>query len=72
MPALTNIGCLATCAAGRVQADAGLFANAAVPPAVAEGRALLRTSCVATHQPHHLERGLEILHTVGLETGVLD
>jgi len=30
MPALTNIGCLATCAAGRGQADAGLIAHAAL------------------------------------------
>jgi imidazolonepropionase len=36
MPALTNIGCLATCAAGRGQADAGLIANAAL--AWADGR----------------------------------
>ena len=30
MPALTNIGCLATCAAGRGQVDAGLIAHAAL------------------------------------------
>jgi imidazolonepropionase len=30
MPALTNIGCLATCVAGRGQADAGLVRNAAL------------------------------------------
>ncbi|MGH7517834.1 MAG: imidazolonepropionase [Gemmatimonadales bacterium] len=30
MPALTNIGCLATCAAGAGQADAGLIPNAAL------------------------------------------
>ncbi len=38
MPALTNIGCLAACAAGHGQADAGLIANAAL--AWEEGRIL--------------------------------
>jgi 8-amino-7-oxononanoate synthase len=39
--------------------QAGILVNAAVTPAVAPGRALLRTSCMATHDASHIERGLE-------------
>jgi 7-keto-8-aminopelargonate synthetase-like enzyme len=52
--------------------DAGLFVNAAVAPAVEPGNALLRTSCIASHEEEHLYRGLEILDTVGRGLGVLD
>lgn len=41
--------------------ELGLFANPAVPPAVEPGRALIRTSCVATHTDEHLDRALEII-----------
>jgi len=39
--------------------DEGIFANAAVPPAVAPGMSLLRTSYTATHTDSQLDRVLE-------------
>ncbi len=51
--------------------DAGLFVNAAVAPAVEPGGALLRTSCIASHEETHLYRGLEILEKVGRGLGVV-
>src|ERR671915_345697 len=40
--------------------DAGVFANAAISPAVPRGGALLRTSVMATHDREHLDRALAI------------
>ncbi len=51
--------------------DAGLFTNPAVAPAVEPGRALLRTSCIATHTDAHIDQALEIIAQVGEKTGVL-
>ena len=51
--------------------DAGLFVNAAVAPAVEPGNALLRTSCMATHDDSHLERGLTMLHDVARQLKLL-
>ncbi|MBA2440616.1 MAG: aminotransferase class I/II-fold pyridoxal phosphate-dependent enzyme [Thermoleophilaceae bacterium] len=39
--------------------DQGVYANVALYPAVAPGGALLRTSVMATHERHHLDRALE-------------
>ena len=39
----------------------GLFVNAAVPPAVEPGRALIRSSCIATHTDEHVDRALDIV-----------
>jgi 8-amino-7-oxononanoate synthase len=39
--------------------DEGVYANVALYPAVAPGGALLRTSVMATHERHHLDRALE-------------
>jgi 8-amino-7-oxononanoate synthase len=51
--------------------EAGLFVNPAIPPAVPPGRALLRTSYMATHTSDQLHRMLDIYETVGREMGVL-
>jgi 8-amino-7-oxononanoate synthase len=40
--------------------DAGVYVNVAIHPAVQRGRALLRTSVMATHEPEHLNRALGI------------
>ncbi|MBI2940260.1 MAG: pyridoxal phosphate-dependent aminotransferase family protein [Chloroflexi bacterium] len=45
--------------------DAGVFANAAVAPAVEPDHALLRTSYMATHTDEHLDRALDIFAAVG-------
>jgi len=51
--------------------DAGLFTNPAVAPAVEPGRALLRTSCIATHTIEHVDRALEIFARVGEASRIL-
>jgi 8-amino-7-oxononanoate synthase len=40
--------------------DAGVYVNVAIHPAVQRGRALLRTSVMATHEREHLDRALGI------------
>jgi 8-amino-7-oxononanoate synthase len=44
--------------------DAGLYTNVALHPAVPPGGALLRTSLMATHEPQHLDRALEVFARV--------
>ncbi len=44
--------------------DAGVYTNVAIHPAVQPGNALLRTSLMATHEPEHLDRALEIIGRV--------
>jgi 7-keto-8-aminopelargonate synthetase-like enzyme len=45
--------------------------NPVRPPAVPQGRALLRTSYMATHTDAQMERVLEAFAKVGRELGVL-
>jgi 8-amino-7-oxononanoate synthase len=49
----------------------GVFVNPVVSPAVPPGRAMIRTSYMATHTREHLDRALEALELVGRELGVL-
>lgn len=49
----------------------GVFANPVVSPAVPEGRAMMRTSYMATHTRDHLDRALEVFRKVGREMGVI-
>jgi 8-amino-7-oxononanoate synthase len=51
--------------------EEGVFANPVVSPAVPEGRAMMRTSYMATHTRDHLDRALEVFHKVGREMGVI-
>ena len=51
--------------------DEGVFVNPVVSPATPRGRALLRTSCMATHTEEHLSRALEACARVGREFGVI-
>jgi 7-keto-8-aminopelargonate synthetase-like enzyme len=51
--------------------DAGVFVNAVVSPATPPGRALLRTSYMATHTEAHLTRALEAFQKVGREFGII-
>jgi 8-amino-7-oxononanoate synthase len=51
--------------------EEGVFVNPVVSPAVPEGRAMIRTSYMATHAREHLERALEALARVGREFGVI-
>jgi 8-amino-7-oxononanoate synthase len=45
--------------------DRGIFANVAVSPAVPNGRALIRTSYMATHTEEQLDRVLSVFEEVG-------
>jgi 8-amino-7-oxononanoate synthase len=47
--------------------DEGVFVNAVVSPASPPGRALIRTSYMATHTRAHLDRALEAFRKVGHE-----
>jgi 8-amino-7-oxononanoate synthase len=49
----------------------GVFANPVVTPAVPPGRAMIRTSYMATHTREHLDRALEAFALVGRELGVI-
>ncbi|HID09874.1 MAG TPA: aminotransferase class I/II-fold pyridoxal phosphate-dependent enzyme, partial [Candidatus Latescibacteria bacterium] len=49
----------------------GIFVNPAIPPAVPPGRALLRTSYMATHTEEQMEKVLEAMERVGRRVGVL-
>ncbi len=49
----------------------GVFANVAVSPAVPNGRALIRTSYMATHTDEHLDRVLEAFKKVGKRMGII-
>ncbi len=51
--------------------EEGVFANTVVSPAVPEGRAMIRTSYMATHTRDHLDRSLEAFRKVGREMGVI-
>ena len=52
-------------------AEEGVFANPVVSPAVPEGRAMIRTSYMATHTYEHLDRALEAFENVGRELGIV-
>lgn len=51
--------------------EEGVFANPVVSPAVPAGRAMIRTSYMATHTREHLDRALHALEVVGLRYGII-
>jgi 8-amino-7-oxononanoate synthase len=51
--------------------EEGVFANPVVSPACAPGKALIRTSYMATHRREHLTRALEAFQKVGRELGLV-
>ena len=51
--------------------EAGVFANAVIPPAVPKGQSLMRTSYMATHTDEELQRVLDAFETVGLKHGII-
>jgi 8-amino-7-oxononanoate synthase len=52
--------------------EEGVFANPVVSPAVPPGRAMIRTSYMATHTREHLEQALEAFSKVGRELGIIE
>lgn len=51
--------------------DNGIFANAIIPPAVAPGMSLIRTSYTATHTDSQLDRVLETFARLGKKYGII-
>ncbi len=49
----------------------GVFANVAVSPAVASGKALIRTSYMATHTDEHIDKVLSAFEKVGKALGII-
>ncbi|MDP2755266.1 MAG: pyridoxal phosphate-dependent aminotransferase family protein [Nitrospirota bacterium] len=52
--------------------EEGVFANVAVSPAVPNGRALIRTSYMATHTDEHLDIVLKAFEKVGRKLGIIE
>ncbi len=52
--------------------EAGVFVNAFIRPGVPPGMEMLRTSYMATHEDHHLDKILEIFCSVGKKLGVIN
>lgn len=52
--------------------DAGVFVNAFISPGVMPGMQMMRTSVMATHEKHHLDRILELFEDIGTEMGLLE
>ena len=50
--------------------EEGVFVNCVISPAVPVGRAMVRTSYMATHTRAHLDRALDALGRVGRELGL--
>ena len=51
--------------------EAGVFVNCVLSPATPPGRALIRTSLMATHTTAQLSRALEAIERVGREVGLI-
>jgi len=51
--------------------EEGVFVNPVVSPAVPSGRAMIRTSYMATHTRDHLDESLGAIAKVGRELGVI-
>jgi 8-amino-7-oxononanoate synthase len=51
--------------------DEGIFTNVAVSPAVPDGKALIRTSYMATHTEEQLDRVLDAFEKVGKKLGLI-
>jgi len=52
--------------------DEGVFASPVLYPAVPQGMAMIRTSCMATHTKDNLDKVLEVFGRVGREMGLID
>jgi len=51
--------------------DHGVYTNPAVPPAVPQGRSLIRTSYMATHTEEELNKVLDVFEKLGKEFGLI-
>ncbi len=51
--------------------DEGIFVNVFVPPGVPQGRQMMRTSYMATHEDHHLDKIIDTFDKVGKKLGLI-
>ena len=51
--------------------EEGVFVNCVLPPATPRGRALIRTSLMATHTRDQLSRALDAIERIGREVGLV-
>ena len=51
--------------------DAGVFVNVFISPGVPEGRQMMRTSYMATHEKEHLDKIIDVFSSVGKELGLI-
>jgi 7-keto-8-aminopelargonate synthetase-like enzyme len=51
--------------------ESGIFVNATIPPAVTEGRQLIRTSFMATHTEEQLHKILAEFESAGKQLGLI-
>lgn len=51
--------------------DDGLFVNPVIPPAVPQGRSLIRTSYIATHTDEQLDFALDVFKKAGKKLGII-
>jgi 8-amino-7-oxononanoate synthase len=55
----------------RMLYDAGVFVNVFISPGVPQGRQMMRTSYMATHEEEHLDKILDIFGDVGKKLGII-
>lgn len=55
----------------RMLFDAGVFVNVFIAPGVPEGRQMMRTSYMATHEEHHLDKVIDVFTKVGSKLGLI-
>ena len=55
----------------RMLYDGGVFVNVFVPPGVPEGRQMMRTSYMATHEKEHLDEIIDAFEKAGKQLGLI-
>jgi len=55
----------------RILYDSGVFVNVFVPPGVPEGRQMMRTSYMATHEKEHLDEIIHLFDKAGKALGLI-
>jgi len=55
----------------RILYDSGVFVNVFVPPGVPEGRQMMRTSYMATHEKEHLDEIIHLFEKAGKALGLI-
>jgi 8-amino-7-oxononanoate synthase len=55
----------------RMLYDGGVFVNVFVPPGVPEGRQMMRTSYMATHEKEHLDEIIDTFEKAGKQLGLI-